>query len=103
MGGANMRCGKFAVAAGSLLTVGFFLDAAVADATGAEAVPETTIVAEAAPATGTLTGDDIRTHVVGNTTTRFLRGGWWMEYYAPDGRIAGRWRNLPFEGTWAVR
>ena len=50
-----------------------------------------------------LTGDDIRTLVVGNTAARFLRGSWRMEYYAPDGRISGRWRNVPVEGTWAVR
>jgi len=168
-----MHSGAFAVAAGSLLAVGFCLDAAVADepepappiengllieadpvdaddledvftrdlqvqgvvvrytdgsvtvfgreaapppeeeAPSAEAAPEpaieadaapgTTVAGAAAPAIGMLTGDDIRTHVVGNTTTRFLRGSWWMEYYAPDGRIAGRWRNLPIEGTWAVR
>jgi len=69
----------------------------------AEEVPEPTVVAEAAPAIGMLSADGIRTHLVGNTTTRFLRGGWRTEYFAPDGRIVGRWQNFPFEGTWAVR
>src|SRR3990172_6001470 len=158
-----MHSGTFAVAVGSLLAVGFLLDAAVADepapplengflieadpvgaddleevfsrdvqsqgvvvrytdgsvtvferevappppppppAAEAEAAPETTVGAEAAPAAGMLTGDDIRTLVVGNTAARFLRGSWRMGYYAPDGRISGRWRNVPVEGTWAVR
>ncbi len=78
-------------------------DAAPETMVGAEAAPETMVRAEAAPATGMLTGDDIRTHVVGNTATRFLRGSLRVEYYAPDGKIAGRWRNLPIEGTWAVQ
>ena len=68
-----------------------------------EEAPEPTVVTEAAPAIGMLSADGIRTHLVGNTTTRFLRGGWRMEYFAPDGRIVGRWQNFPFEGTWAVQ
>ncbi|MEX1205996.1 MAG: hypothetical protein WEB85_12185 [Dongiaceae bacterium] len=79
------------------------VEAAPEPAVAVEAAPEPTVVAEAASAIGMLSADGIRTHLVGNTTTRFLRGGWRMEYYAPDGRIVGRWQNFPFEGTWAVR
>jgi hypothetical protein len=49
-----------------------------------------------------LTDDEIMTLIVGNTMTGFTHGGWWSEYYAPDGTIRGKWRSARYLAKWKV-
>lgn len=49
-----------------------------------------------------LTGRGIDSMIVGNTLTGFARGGWWSEYYAPDGQIFGKWRGSRYLAKWTV-
>ena len=52
--------------------------------------------------TALLTGDEILTRIIGNSMTGFSRGGWWTEYYAPDGTIRGKWRSQHYLAKWSV-
>jgi tetratricopeptide (TPR) repeat protein len=42
------------------------------------------------------------TEIVGNTMTGFSQGGWWTEYFAPDGTIKGLWRNKRYSAKWSI-
>lgn len=45
---------------------------------------------------------DDRLFIVGNSMTGFVNGGWWTEYYAPDGTIKGVWRGSRYFAKWSV-
>jgi hypothetical protein len=47
-----------------------------------------------------LSGDEIRSALVDHTAT--LPGGF-IEYYAPDGKLAGWSDGQPYEGLWEIR
>lgn len=49
-----------------------------------------------------LTGRGINSMIVGNSLTGFSQGGWWTEFYAPDGTIRGRWRGSRYLAKWSV-
>lgn len=40
--------------------------------------------------------------IVGNSMTGFVNGGWWTEYYAPDGTIKGVWRSTRYFAKWSL-
>lgn len=40
--------------------------------------------------------------IVGNSMTGFVNGGWWTEYYAPDGTVKGEWRGSRYFANWSV-
>ena len=45
-----------------------------------------------------LTGDEIRSTLIGNS----LRGRSWTEYYAPNGRIGGKYKARYYKGSWEI-
>lgn len=49
-----------------------------------------------------LTGQGINSMIVGHSLKGFARGGWWTEYYAPDGTIRGQWRGTRYLAKWSV-
>lgn len=52
--------------------------------------------------TASLAETAVGARIVGNSMTGFSQGGWWTEYFAPDGTIKGLWRNKRYEAKWSI-
>ena len=70
------------------------------DAESASAAAVDRSASPTVPGDQTVTGDHMS--IVGNSMTGFVNGGWWTEYYAPDGTIKGVWRGSRYFANWSV-
>ena len=49
-----------------------------------------------------LSADQVRELLVGNTEKGYTDGVPYTEYVSPDGRIKGKWKDDPYEGSYEI-
>ena len=87
--------GRFRRCLGAMLVTVCFLAGEVA----AQEVPTTFTIPEGVTI---LSENDLRTKIVGNTLAGVADGTKWVEYYAKDGTIRGKWGGDRYGGKWKI-